>query len=92
MVKFIRQEAEEKANEIFVSAEEDNKVYKKLIKDLIIQSLILLKEPAVLLRCREVDKKLVETVLEEEKKAYADKGINLPKITIDNHVYLPYVT
>lgn len=53
------------------------------------QGLIRLKEPAMLLRCREVDKNLVETVLEETKKAYADKVFNPPKITIDDRVYLP---
>lgn len=53
------------------------------------QSLFRLKEPAVLLRCREVDKKLVESVLEEAKKACADKGNAPPKVTIDDRVYLP---
>lgn len=43
----------------------------------------------MLLRCREVDKKLVESVLEEAKKAYADKGFSPAKITVDDRVYLP---
>lgn len=160
MVRFIRQEAEEKANEISVSAEEefnieklqlveaekrkvrqeyekkekqvdirrkieysmqlnvsrikvlqaqddlvssmktaaakellrvsgDSKTYKKLLKDLIIQSLLRLKEPSVLLRCREVDRSLVESVLEDAKKEYAKKAsVQPPKVTVDG-VYLP---
>ncbi|XP_015897746.1 V-type proton ATPase subunit E [Ziziphus jujuba] len=161
MVRFIRQEAEEKANEISVSAEEefnidklqiveaekkkirqeyerkakqievrkkieysmqlnasrlkvlqaqddivnsmkesasnelarvasDKKAYKMLLKALIVQSLLRLKEPAVLLRCREADRKLVESVMEEAKREYAEKAkVKAPKITIDDHVFLP---
>ncbi|XP_065858688.1 V-type proton ATPase subunit E-like [Euphorbia lathyris] len=161
MVRFIRQEAEEKANEISVSAEEefnieklqlveaekkkirqeyerkekqvdvrkkieysmqlnasrikvlqaqddvvngmkeaaakdllnisrDNRVYKKLLQDLIVQSLLRLKEPAVLLRCRKDDLKLVESVLNSAKQVYADKAkVHAPEIIVDNNVYLP---
>ncbi|KAM7265548.1 hypothetical protein ACFE04_003231 [Oxalis oulophora] len=161
MVRFIRQEAEEKANEISVSAEEefqieklqlfeadkkkikqdyerktkqvdvkkkieysmqlnasrikvlqaqddvvnsmkesaanellqlsnDKKLYQKLLKSLIFQSLMRLKEQAVILRCRQMDRKLVEGVLEEAKKEYADKAkVQTPKVTIDTNVYLP---
>lgn len=54
------------------------------------QSLIRLKEPAVLLRCREVDRKLVENVLEEAKREYAEKAkVHAPDVTIDKSVYLP---
>lgn len=43
-----------------------------------------------MLRCREVDKKVVESVLEEAKKAYADKAsASVPKVTIDDRVFLP---
>ncbi|XP_050379407.1 V-type proton ATPase subunit E2 [Argentina anserina] len=78
----------EAAGKELVRVSEDKKAYKKLMKDFIVQSLIRLKEPAVLLRCREVDRKLVESVLEEAKKVYADKGFPSPKVTIDG-VYLP---
>ncbi|KAL3826209.1 hypothetical protein ACJIZ3_022238 [Penstemon smallii] len=160
MVRFIRQEAEEKANEISVSAEEefnieklqlveaekkkvrqeferktkqvevkkkieysmqlnasrikvlqaqddvvtamkdatskellrvsDNKnAYKALIKGLIIQSLLRLKEPSVLLRCREMDVNVVKSVLEDAKRDYAEKAnVNAPNVTIDK-IYLP---
>ncbi|VVA14464.1 PREDICTED: V-type [Prunus dulcis] len=80
----------EAAGKDLLRVSDDNKAYKKLIKDLIVLSLMRLKEPAVLLRCREVDKKVVESVLEEAKKAYADKAsASVPKVTIDDRVFLP---
>lgn len=161
MVQFIRQEAEEKANEISVSAEEefnieklqlaeaekkkvrqeydrkakqvevrkkieysmqlnasrlkvlqaqddfvndmkeaagkellrissDKKAYQKLLQGLIVQSLLRLKEHSVLLRCREVDRKLVDSVLNEAKKEYVDKAKldAIPIVKVDS-VYLP---
>ncbi|KAI0524224.1 hypothetical protein KFK09_003588 [Dendrobium nobile] len=161
MVRFIRQEAEEKANEISVSAEEefnieklqlveaekrkirqeyerkqkqveirkkieysmqlnasrikvlqaqDNLVnsmkeaaakellnvshhhhtYRHLLRDLIVQGLLRLKEPAVLLRCREEDRELVDGAVHIAKQEYAEKaGVHPPEIIIDDHVYLP---
>ncbi|EYU26743.1 hypothetical protein ABFS82_04G212300 [Erythranthe guttata] len=160
MVRFIRQEAEEKANEISVSAEEefnieklqlveaekkkirqeyerkekqvevrkkieysmqlnasrikvlqaqddlvnsmkeaaakellnisgDHRNYKRLLKDLVVQSLLRLKEPSVLLRCRKEDLHLVESVLDSAKGEYADKAkVHAPEIIVDN-VHLP---
>nr|GLL27624.1 V-type proton ATPase subunit E-like [Ipomoea trifida] len=160
MVRFIRQEAEEKANEISVSAEEefnieklqlveaekkkirqeyerkekqvevrkkieysmqlnssrikvlqaqddlvnsmkdaaskellrvshDHHSYKKLLHDLIVQSLLKLKEPSVLLRCRKDDVHLVEHVLHSAKEEYAAKErVHPPEIIID-HIHLP---
>ncbi|XWS61741.1 hypothetical protein CRYUN_Cryun07bG0151800 [Craigia yunnanensis] len=64
-------------------------VYKKLLKDLIVQSLVRLKEPAVLLRCRKNDVHLVESVLDSAKEEYASKvNVHPPEIFIDN-VHLP---
>lgn len=161
MVRFIRQEAEEKANEISVSAEEEfnieklqlveaekkkirqeyerkekqveirkkieysmqlnasrikvlqaqddlvssmkeaagkellhvshhNHVYRELLKELIVQSLLRLKEPAVLLRCRKHDLEVVESVLESAKEEYAEKAnVYPPDIFVDNQIFLP---
>ncbi|KAG6735923.1 hypothetical protein POTOM_045229 [Populus tomentosa] len=151
MVRFIRQEAEEKANEILVSAEEEFNIeklqlveaekkkirqeyerkekqvqlnasrikvlqaqddmvnsmkdgagkellnvsqnhhhYKNLLKDLIVQSLLRLKEPAVLLRCRKDDHNLVESVLHSAKEEYAKKAnVFPPEIIVDHDIYLP---
>ncbi|KAK2657782.1 hypothetical protein Ddye_010834 [Dipteronia dyeriana] len=68
----------------------DKKGYKILLKGLIVQSLLRLKEPAVLLRCREVDKKVVESTVEDAKREYAEKAkVQPPKLTIDDKVFLP---
>ncbi|KAK4833800.1 hypothetical protein QYF36_011396 [Acer negundo] len=68
----------------------DKKGYKILLKGLIVQSLLRLKEPAVLLRCREVDKKVVESIVEDAKREYAEKAkVQPPKLTIDDKVFLP---
>ncbi|KAJ4957005.1 hypothetical protein NE237_013788 [Protea cynaroides] len=65
-------------------------VYNKLLKDLIVQSLLRLKEPAVLLRCREDDLDFVEAVLPSAKLEYAEKAnVYEPEIIVDQHVYLP---
>ncbi|XP_039116316.1 V-type proton ATPase subunit E-like [Dioscorea cayenensis subsp. rotundata] len=160
MVRFIRQEAEEKANEISVSAEEEFNIeklqlveaekkkikqeyerkekqveirkkieysmqlnasrikvlqaqddlvnsmketaakellhvshnhhaYKHLLKELIVQSLLRLMEPAVLLRCRKEDVEHVESILQSAKEEYAEKAnVHHPDILIDN-IYLP---
>ncbi|KAL1293375.1 hypothetical protein HN51_054012 [Arachis hypogaea] len=161
MVNFIRQEAEEKANEISVSAEEEfnieklqlveaekkkirqeyerkqkqvevrkkieysmqlnasrikvlqaqdevvgsmkeaaakellnvnhhHHVYRNLLKELIVQSLLRLKEPSVLLRCRKEDVHSVEHVLDSAAQEYADKAnVHPPEIIVDREVYLP---
>ncbi|CAL0331008.1 unnamed protein product [Lupinus luteus] len=65
-------------------------VYRNLLKDLIVQSLLRLKEPSVLLRCRENDLHLVEHVLASAAQEYADKeNVHLPEIIVDNNVFLP---
>lgn len=54
------------------------------------QSLVRLKEPAVLLRCREADLGLVESVLESAAEEYAEKtNVSPPEILVDTKVYLP---
>ncbi|KAK6138149.1 hypothetical protein DH2020_028085 [Rehmannia glutinosa] len=160
MVRFIRQEAEEKANEISVSAEEEFNIeklqlveaekkkirqeyerkekqvqvrkkieysmqlnasrlkvlqaqddlvssmkeaaskellrvshhhhtYEHLLKDLIVQSLLRLKEPSVLLRCRKDDLHFVQSVLHSAKEGYALKAkVHPPEIIVD-HIHLP---
>ncbi|KAL0656168.1 hypothetical protein Bca4012_076752 [Brassica carinata] len=118
MVRFIRQEAEEKANEISISASayystqlnasrinhlqsQDDIVTDSVAKDLLRVSnnrtptksspdLLRLKEPSVLLRCREMDNKVVESIIEDAKKHYAEKAkVASPNITIDEKVFLP---
>ncbi|CAN1300388.1 V-type proton ATPase subunit E [Linum perenne] len=52
----------------------DHNGYKKLLKDLIVQSLLRLKEPAVLLRCRKEDAHLVESVVDAAAEEYSEKA------------------
>jgi len=54
------------------------------------QSLLRLKEPAVLLRCREDDLELVESVLHSAKNEYAEKAnVHPPEVVVDNYIFLP---
>lgn len=54
------------------------------------QSLLRLKEPGVLLRCRKDDLFLVESVLESAANEYAEKAnVHAPEIIVDKNVYLP---
>jgi V-type H+-transporting ATPase subunit E len=64
--------------------------YRNLLKDLIVQCLLRLKEPAVLLRCRKEDHHNVESVLDSAKSEYASKAeVHEPEILADHTVYLP---
>ncbi|XP_062189609.1 V-type proton ATPase subunit E-like [Phragmites australis] len=68
----------------------DHQTYKKLLRILIVQSLLRLKEPAVVLRCRKEDLELVDSVLESTRNEYAEKAnVYPPEIVVDRHVYLP---
>ncbi|CAL0312603.1 unnamed protein product [Lupinus luteus] len=77
------------SKELLVLSSNDT-LYRNLLKDLIVQSLLRLKEPAVLLRCREDDLHVVEEVLDSAAQEYADKeNVYLPEIIVDNNVFLP---
>lgn len=55
-----------------------------------LQSLLRLKEPAVLLRCRKEDLDMVENILNLAKQEYAEKAhVHAPEIIVDKNVYLP---
>lgn len=75
---------------LHVSHHHHHHVYRHLLKDLIVQSLLRLQEPSVLLRCRKEDLHLVEDVLDSAAKEYADKAnVYPPEIIVDKQVYLP---
>ncbi|KAL6506485.1 hypothetical protein OROGR_024666 [Orobanche gracilis] len=77
------------ASKELLNVSRDHSNYGHLLKDLIVQSLLRLKEPSVLLRCREEDVHLVESVLESAKDEYAHKAkVHPPEIIVD-HVHLP---
>ncbi|GKV26978.1 hypothetical protein SLEP1_g36187 [Rubroshorea leprosula] len=79
----------EAASKELLNVSQDHHVYKRLLKDLIVQSLIRLKEPAVLLRCRKDDIHLVESVLNSAKEEYSEKvNVHPPEIIVDS-VHLP---
>ncbi|XP_047333096.1 V-type proton ATPase subunit E1-like [Impatiens glandulifera] len=78
------------ASKELLAVANDKNAYKKLLKCLIVQSLLRLKEPSLLLRCREIDVSPIDSVLSEAKKEYADKlKVAAPTITVDKRVYLP---
>ncbi|GJM88898.1 hypothetical protein PR202_ga05476 [Eleusine coracana subsp. coracana] len=88
----------ESAGEALLRVTKDANSYKKVLKSLIVQltdsadhqSLLRMREPSLVLRCREADRGMVEAVLEAAKKEYAEKAkVNLPKVIIDGKVYLP---
>ncbi|KAL0417563.1 UNVERIFIED_CONTAM: V-type proton ATPase subunit E [Sesamum radiatum] len=79
----------EAASKELLNVSRDHHNYKNLLKDLIVQSLLRLKEPSVLLRCREDDVHLVQSVLHSAKEEYAEKlKVHQPEIIVDN-VHLP---
>lgn len=49
----------------------DNSEYRETLKNLIIQGMIKLLEPEVLINCREADRSLVESLLNECESEYA---------------------
>uniref|UniRef100_M8BUQ3 V-type proton ATPase subunit E n=1 Tax=Aegilops tauschii TaxID=37682 RepID=M8BUQ3_AEGTA len=64
--------------------------YRNLLKELVVQGLLRLKEPAVLLRCRKEDHHNVESVMHSAKNEYASKAdVHEPEILVDHTVYLP---
>ncbi|TVU19976.1 hypothetical protein EJB05_36161 [Eragrostis curvula] len=80
----------ESAGEALLRVTKDAAAYKKVLRGLIVQSLLRMREPSLLLRCREADRGMVEAVLEAAKKEYAEKAkVNHPKVIIDGKVYLP---
>ncbi|MQL75152.1 hypothetical protein Taro_007527, partial [Colocasia esculenta] len=80
----------EAAEKELLHVSHDHHAYKHLLKELIVQCLLRLKEPSLLLRCRKDDLDLVESVLHSAKHEYAEKAnVHHPEIVIDNHTYLP---
>ncbi|CAO2839124.1 unnamed protein product [Amaranthus hypochondriacus] len=89
--ELLRVSADDKTayKKLLLAFSDDKNAYKKLLQPLIVQSLLRLKEPSVLLRCREMDKRAIESVIEDSKREYAEKAnVRSPTITIDK-LYLP---
>ncbi|KAM0929138.1 hypothetical protein ACQ4PT_001814 [Festuca glaucescens] len=80
----------ESAGKELLYQSQDHQSYKKLLRILIVQSLLRLKESAVILRCREEDLQLVESVLESAGNEYAERAnVYRPEIVLDRQVFLP---
>ncbi|XP_047307212.1 V-type proton ATPase subunit E-like [Impatiens glandulifera] len=63
--------------------------YRRLLKGLIVQSLLRLKEPAILLRCRKEDLHHLHHALESAIEEYAEKAVvDQPEVIVDD-IYLP---
>ncbi|KAD6453525.1 hypothetical protein E3N88_08230 [Mikania micrantha] len=63
--------------------------YEGLLKSLIVQGLLRLKEPSVLLRCRKEDVHMVHSVLHAAKAEYAERThVHEPQIIVD-YIHLP---
>ncbi|CAN6971157.1 hypothetical protein BRARA_I01346 [Brassica rapa] len=64
--------------------------YKHLLKHLIVQCLLRLKEPSVLLRCRKEDLHIVESMLDDATEEYCEKAkVHAPEIIVDKDIFLP---
>ncbi|RVW80858.1 V-type proton ATPase subunit E3 [Vitis vinifera] len=85
----------EAAGKELLRVSDDTNGYKMLLKGLIVQSLLRLKEPAVLLRCREIDLGPVESVLGKQNKSMLTKpkfmSPKLPLTTLYTSHHLPVV-
>eukprot|EP00246_Nothoceros_aenigmaticus_P006320 TRINITY_DN1914_c0_g1_i2.p1 TRINITY_DN1914_c0_g1~~TRINITY_DN1914_c0_g1_i2.p1 ORF type:complete len:135 (-),score=25.41 TRINITY_DN1914_c0_g1_i2:113-517(-) len=80
----------EKVEEHLREVSRDKEKYSHLLEELILQGLIRLNEPAVQLRCRQGDLRLVDSVIESAKERYAEKlQTSAPDVTVDNQIFLP---
>ncbi|EPS70861.1 hypothetical protein M569_03897, partial [Genlisea aurea] len=77
------------ASKELLNVSSNHESYTLLLKDLVVQGLLKLKEPSVLLRCRKEDLSLVESILESAKEEYASRAkVHTPEINVDQ-VSLP---
>uniref|UniRef100_A0A1J3CR37 V-type proton ATPase subunit E1 n=2 Tax=Noccaea caerulescens TaxID=107243 RepID=A0A1J3CR37_NOCCA len=80
----------DKAAKDLLNVSGNESAYKQLLKDLIVQCLLRLKEPSVLLRCRKEDLGLVESILDDAKEEYAGKAkVHAPEVAVDTEIFLP---
>lgn len=69
---------------------QDKKKYSGLLTDLLAQALYKLSEPKALVRCRQVDEKLVRDVLPLAQAKYkAEYGADAPGVELDTAHWLP---
>eukprot|EP00244_Chara_vulgaris_P014940 TRINITY_DN973_c0_g1_i2.p1 TRINITY_DN973_c0_g1~~TRINITY_DN973_c0_g1_i2.p1 ORF type:complete len:235 (+),score=58.65 TRINITY_DN973_c0_g1_i2:217-921(+) len=80
-----------RAERQLISISDDPQLYQHLLKGLILQGLVRLREPAVNLRCREIDLPLVEEVMQLAIDEYvAISGVPVPPdVYVDRETFLP---
>jgi len=78
-------DAQKKLSELGQPSEQ----YKQLLGQLILQALLKLKEPQVVVRCRQVDKDLVQSQLDGAARAYNTKTGDTVKISLDTNWLAP---
>eukprot|EP00249_Psilotum_nudum_P010328 c22477_g1_i1 orf=345-1025(+) len=84
------QKMREAAEKQVVSISNSRHFYQKLLKDLIVQSLVRLKEPSLQLRCREGDLELVYEIIQEAKAEYTGRTkVESVEIHVDDQKFLP---
>lgn len=89
-------EVQQQSAQKLATISNDKQKYTQLIIDLIVQGLLRLIEPAVIVKCREIDKDIVESCLDPAAKKYSEilqKECNISKtvkLTLDKSGhYLP---
>lgn len=79
----------EAAEKHLASVSQHHHSYRKLLKELIVQALLRLREPSLLLRCRESDVEHVFDVLEDAKNEYMQRAnVDHVHIHVDNEKFL----
>jgi V-type H+-transporting ATPase subunit E len=68
---------------------EDKVKYRKLLRDLLLQSFLQLMEEEVSIQCREVDVPLVQEVLDDVKEEYEKMTHRTVSPVLDHESYLP---
>ncbi|MCO5547798.1 hypothetical protein L7F22_001250 [Adiantum nelumboides] len=80
----------EAAEKQLASVAHHHQNYRKILRELMVQALLRLKEPSLLLRCRESDADHVFEVLEDAKNEYMEKAnVDNVHIHVDNQKFLP---
>jgi V-type H+-transporting ATPase subunit E len=68
----------------------DKKKYEALLTDLLVQALVKLKQPAVIVKGREVDKDIVKGIIEPARKKFSQQfGDEAPTVQFDSENFLP---
>jgi V-type H+-transporting ATPase subunit E len=80
----------EEARKKLASVSSDKKKYETQLTDLLVQSLAKLKQPAAIVKSREVDADIVKGIIEPARKKYAERfKTEAPQVKFDSDNFLP---